>query len=167
MGHPCWSFSVIVFLVWQGRSWFDFWMKGQSWVTHVGSIGINLWYWPACPFCCVGFWVGRIDLIDELAEARSDSDAGISSRTSALNIPSMTGCDCLSFIICKISATSFCGSPTSACASAKGLSKAMATSILPPSFLIRADRPVCILLQDCESLIFTDTSLPFLHSSPC
>ena len=82
-------------------------------------------------------------MVEELAdEANANSEVGKSSR--ALTIPSITGCDCLSCIICRISSMSLGGSWTSACASATGLSKAIATSIPHPSFLIRADRPACI-----------------------
>ena len=80
-------------------------------------------------------------------EAVANSEGGKSSRTSGWTICAMTGCDYLSFIICMISLTSAGGSSTSAFAAAKGLSSTMATSISPPSFLMSADRPACILFK--------------------
>ena len=74
----------------------------------------------------------------------SNSEMGRSSRTSALSICSMTGCDFLSSNICRISSTNLIGLWTSDCASARGLSKTIATSISPPSFLMIGERPVCI-----------------------
>ena len=47
--------------------------------------------------------------MDELAGASASSAAVISSRTSALTIPSLTGCDCLSCVIFRITSISFCG----------------------------------------------------------
>lgn len=89
---------------------------------------------------------------------------GKSSRTSGWTICAMTGCDCLSFIICMISATSAGGSSTSASAAANGLSESstMATSISPPSFLMSADRPACILFKIAKALF---SQIHLSHSS--
>ena len=121
---------------------------GQSWVTHVGNIGIEVNFIDIHHTVLLAglvFCVRRVGLVDELAdEAIANSEMGKSSRTSALTICSITGCDCLSFKICRISSISLGGSRTSACASARGLSKTIAISISPPAFLIRVDRPACI-----------------------
>ena len=147
MGHPCWSICYVVdLLIRQSYPSADGPVVGHprwQYCIKVNLIDIGRTVLSAVLVFVSGVW--RICLVDELAdEANANSEVGKSSRTLALTIPSITGCDCLSCIICRISSMSLGGSRTSACASARGLSKAIATSISPPSFLIRVDRPVCI-----------------------
>ena len=53
-------------------------------------------------------------------EPAAHSDGGRSSLTSGLSICAMTGCECLSCIMCAISLRKASGSLTSAWASANG-----------------------------------------------
>ena len=136
MDQPCLLICYVVKLrIWQSCHW-----KCNPSADSQSSLILAMLFFRLCWFLCQAYWLG-----DELAdEADAKSEVGKSSRTSALTIPSITGCDCLSCIICRISSMSLDGSWTSACASARGLSTATATSISYQSFLIRAERPVCI-----------------------
>ena len=133
MGHPCWLLLrdfLVVGLHAQlicGCEWVS---RGSPTLAHL--LRQDYWCQSARSCCCAGFWVGRIDFMDELAGASA------SSAASALTIPSITRCDCLSRVIFKITSTSFCGSLT-----AKGLSKAVATACrLHSSLALNANEPV-------------------------
>jgi inner membrane protein involved in colicin E2 resistance len=61
------------------------------------------------PFLLVLAFGLRIGFMDELAGASASSAAMISSYTSALTIPSITGCDCFSCMIFRITSIAFVG----------------------------------------------------------
>ena len=106
------------------------------------SLILAMLFFRLCWFC-----VRRIGLVDELADVTRllQTQRWVSHLAHRLwPFLRQLGCDCLSCIICRIPSMSLDGSWTSACASARRLSKAIATSISHPSFLITAERPVCI-----------------------
>ena len=79
-------------------------------------VGHPRWQYPASYIfhwnlsCCSLGWVDlcvRLPPLEE--EAVANSEMGKSCRTSGLTICAMTGCDCLSFRICMISAISVVG----------------------------------------------------------
>ena len=94
------------------------------------------------------------------------SEGGKSSRTSGWSICAMTGWACLFCMIFVISSIKASGSSTNAWASASGLSSTMAMSISPPSFLMRAVLPSCILLHHARSGRVLERAGPYREVTP-
>ena len=99
-----------------------------------------------------GYCVAPVRLLWLSDEPVAHSEGGKSSRTSGWIICAMTGWACLSCMIFVISRINASGSSTNAWASASGLSSTMAMSISPPSFLMRAVLPSCILFKIATAL---------------
>ena len=93
-------------------------------------------------------------------ELAAHAEGGRSSLTSGWIICAMTGCLCLSCMICVTARMNASGSLTSALASASGLSNTIAMSISPPSFLMRAVLPFCMqaYAPRCCSTVFPHVS---------
>ena len=128
------------------------------WVSHVGVL-VLIGVWFAAAWSGVSFLCGCLECrMSPLHTLRG----GKSSLTSGWIICAMIGCECLSCMICAISLMNALGSSTSAWASASGLSSTMAMSISPPSFLIRAARPSCILFRIATALF---SQMHLSHSS--
>ena len=135
-------------------------------LRFLSAVGIPRWrpgsYWNlVCG--CVNWGAVSMRLPRPMDEPVAHSENSKSSLRSGLSICAMTGCECLSCMICAISLMNASGSSTSAWASASGLSSTVAMSISPPSFLIRAVRPSCILFRIATAL-FSQMHLSPLRS---